>query len=288
MEPRNFEPVSASEELRPWVRRYLYANRMLRSDLTIHAKPTGYSYFSNFFGVNGGDGGVINGRAFDRVSRWFLYGQTSDHDVYFHHRRALQLIVTELSATAHHRLFGIPGHRILGLAAEFEDVAPDQALIAREFFTLGPEAARDDHVREADGFFLRLAENALPADPVIEEAVRLFEMENGAVRIADLCGQLGVASRELNRRFRDVVGVSPKFFGQVMQINWVIGLLYSDDRAKLAQIALDAGFYDQAHFNRAMQRFFQEGPREFLRSDHPAFRSFLAASRRFGPASPAG
>jgi uncharacterized membrane protein YhhN len=53
------------------------------------------------------------------------------------------------------------------------------------------------------------------------------------------------------------------------------------------QIAQDAGFYDQAHFNRAMQRFFREGPREFLQSDHPAFRSFLAASRRFGPSSAA-
>ena len=80
--------------------------------------------------------------------------------------------------------------------------------------------------------------------------------------------------------------MNPKLFAQIMQINWVVGLLYSDDKAGLAQLALDAGFYDQAHFNRAMQRFFREGPREFLQSEHPAFRSFLAGSRRFGPTSP--
>jgi AraC-like DNA-binding protein len=80
--------------------------------------------------------------------------------------------------------------------------------------------------------------------------------------------------------------MSPKRFAQIMQINWVVSLLYANDKAKLAQIAQDAGFYDQAHFNRAMQRFFRQGPRRFLESDHPGYRAFLAASRRFGPAPP--
>jgi methylphosphotriester-DNA--protein-cysteine methyltransferase len=82
------------------------------------------------------------------------------------------------------------------------------------------------------------------------------------------------------------IGLTPKNFARIMQINWVVGLLYSGDAETLTQIAQDAGFYDQAHFNHAMQRFFREGPREFLRSDHAGFRSFLAASRRFGPSSP--
>jgi len=36
-----------------------------------------------------------------------------------------------------------------------------------------------------------------------------------------------------------------------------------------------------------MQRFFQEGPGAFLRSNHVQFKTFLGASRRFGPTSPA-
>lgn len=288
MERGDFEIVSPPERLRPFVRRYLYANRLLQSGVTFHAKPTGYAYFSNFFGQYGGDRGIMDGRAFERVSPWFFFGQITDHDVSFHHAQSLQLIAGELTATAHHRLFGISGRRVLGLAVPLHEAAPDQAPLARECFVLGAEAARDDHVAEANAFASRLAEHALPEDPVVERAVALFETSNGAVRIAEVCDELGVGPRELNRRFTRIVGVSPKFFGRVMQINWVVGLLYANDTAKLAQIAQEAGFYDQAHFNHAMQRFFREGPREFLQSDHPAFRSFLAASRRFGPTSPAG
>jgi AraC-like DNA-binding protein len=98
------------------------------------------------------------------------------------------------------------------------------------------------------------------------------------MRIADVCTDVGIGHRDLSRRFARMVGVSPKLFAQIMQINWVVGLLYADDNARLAQIAQEAGFYDQAHLNRAMRRFFSEGPRQFLQSDHPAYRAFPAAS----------
>lgn len=285
MERGEFEIVVPPDELRPFVRRYLYANRPLEAGMTFHAKPTGYTYFSNFFGQYGGDHGMIDGRAFERVSRWFFFGQITDHEVMFHHAQSLQLIAGELTATGHHRLFGISGRRVLGLAVSLQEAAPEYAPLARECFVLGAEASRDDHVAEANTFVSRLAEHALPEDPVVEQAVALIEAVNGAIRIADVCSEIGVGERQLNRKFNRVVGLSPKHYARILQINWVVGLLYANDTATLSQIAQDAGFYDQAHFNRAMQRFFQEGPREFLQSDHPAFRSFLAASRRFGAAS---
>ncbi|MGQ4659958.1 helix-turn-helix domain-containing protein [Lysobacter sp. F6437] len=285
MESRNFESLPAAEDLRPFVRRYLYANRLLDADLTIQAKPTGYTYFSSFFGGNEGDRWVVDGRAFERTSRWFFFGRITDHDVVFHHARSLRLIVAELSATGAHRLFGIPGQRVLGMAASLREAAPGSAELARKCLVLGPDASSEAHVEESNGFFRRLAGNALPEDPFVERAVSLIESENGAVRIAKVCDRVGIGPRDLHRRFIRIVGVPPKLFARIVQINWVVALLYADDTPALARIAQEAGFYDQAHFNHAMQRFFQEGAREFLHGDHPAFRSFLAASRRFGPGS---
>jgi AraC-like DNA-binding protein len=282
MERGDFEIIPPPEHLRPFVRRYLYANRLLQAGVTFHAKPTGYTYLSNFFGRYGGDRGMMDGRPFERTSRFFFFGQITNHDVSFYHAQSLQLIACELTATAHERLLGIAGERVLGLAAPLDDSAPDIAPVADACFVLGAEAGRDDHVSEANAFFSHLAERALPADPVVERAVTLLEESNGVVRIGEVCAKLDVSPRELNRRFTRIVGVTPKLFGQVLQINWVVGLLYANDTSRLAQIAHEAGFYDQAHFNRAMQRFFREGPLAFLQSNHPAYRSFLAASRRFG------
>lgn len=280
MEGAELETILPPSKLRPFVRRYLYANRPLRSELVFQGKPTGYAYFSSFFGRSRNERGSIDGRPFERISRWFLFGQVTDQDVRFHHATSLRLIIAELTATGHHRLFGLSGQRILGLAASLDEAAPDKVMIARECFVLGEEASRDEHVAEANACFARLAGRALPADPIVEQAVQLLEASNGTMRIGAICERLGVDHRKLNRRFTGVVGLSPKFFARVMQINRVVDLLYSGDGAALARIAQEAGFYDQAHFNHAMQHFFHEGPRAFLRSRHHAFNAFLAGSRR--------
>lgn len=97
--------------------------------------------------------------------------------------------------------------------------------------------------------------------------------------MADLCAELGISRRHLSRKFNQQVGIAPKFFGQVLQINWAIGLLYSGDDESLTHVAQSAGFFDQAHFVHAMQRIFTASPREFLDGDDISLRTFLATSR---------
>ena len=206
-----------------------------------------------------------------------------DHDIAIHHPDTHQALYCELAATALYRLFGVPSDTITGKAPALSEIGEGFEALAREHFVLGPEGTRDQHVGEANTFFLALAGRAGPGDPIVEVAVELFEAANGAVRVADVCQQLGVDPRHLHRRFTHIVGVNPKFFGQALQINWVVGLLYFNDTANLTDIAHTAGFHDLSHFHRAMRRFFQEGPREFLESDHLLFKTFIGASRRFGP-----
>ena len=285
MDPDGIEIVPAPEELRPVVRRYMYLNQRLEEPMVVRPKPTGYTYFANFFGDPPGYYVVIDGQIYPQSSRWHLPGQIVDHDIAVHHPNNHQALYCELSATGLHRLFGVPGEQTTGKAPPLFEIAPDFEALARQHFIRGPESTRDEHIAEANAFFLALAKRAGSGDPLVEDAVALLEAKNGAVRVAEICERLGVDPRQLNRRFNHIVGVNPKFFGQVLQINWVVGLLYFNDAAKLSEIAQDAGFHDQSHFHRAMKRFFSEGPREFLASDHVLFKTFLGASRRFGPTS---
>jgi AraC-like DNA-binding protein len=209
-----------------------------------------------------------------------------DHDIVVEHAEYSGWIACEFTATALYRLFGIPGIRITGAVVPLEEMRPDLAQLACECFVSSWNAPREEHVAEADQFISILAERSMPgADSVIEQAVSMFEAANGAVRVSEICKAVGIGSRQLGRRFTHIVGIGPKHFGQIMQINWVVGLLYFNDKASLTEIAHSAGFYDQAHFNHAMRRFFSEGPSDFLKSDHVAFKTFLGESRRFGPDS---
>jgi AraC-like DNA-binding protein len=285
MDAAEADIVAAPEAIKPFVRRYLYANRLLEAPVTVRPKPTGYSYFVNYFGALP-ELVVVDGESVRSLSRWHVPGQIMDHDIVLRQAAGMQVLWCELAATGPYRLFGVAGERITGKAPPLAELAPHVEPLARANFVRGPEASREEHVAEGNAFFLALAERAGPGDPLVEAAVACFEDAHGAARVADICRQLGVSPRHLNRRFRHIVGIPPKFFGQILQINWVVGLLYFNDTETLTRIAHEAGFYDQAHFGRAMQRFFNTGPGEFLRSNHVLFKEFLGTSRQFGPTSP--
>jgi AraC-like DNA-binding protein len=225
MDGSDIEMVPAPERLRPFVRRYLYANHQFEGPVIIRPKPTGYIYFSNRFGSVDTNFVVVDGHKFPLDSRWHFAGQIIDHDITVHHSQRHEVIYCELSATALHRLFDIPGERITGKAPRLSDMRPEIEPLARAHFVLGPRSARDEHVEEANAFILALAERTGPGDRLVEGAVAMFEAANGAVRVTDICEELGTDQRTLNRRFKHIVGVNPKFFGQILQINWVVGLL---------------------------------------------------------------
>jgi AraC-like DNA-binding protein len=281
----DLDVVMPPEALTPFVRRYIYADVELAHPLAIQPKPTGYMYFVNCFGDSGGDFVSVDGDRRPRWSRWYFVGQIVDHAIRIDYATRLAWIACEFSPTAFYRLFGIPAVRITGMVPPLQAVRPDLASFAEENFRQRLGAPREQHVDELSLFLSKLAERSGAPDPVVERAVAMFEAANGAVRIDDICRAVGVGPRHLNRRFVQLVGIGPKYFGQILQINWVVGLLYFDNQGTLAAIAQEAGFYDQAHFNRAMHRFFREGPREFLKSEHVAFKTFIGASRRFGPGS---
>lgn len=82
-------------------------------------------------------------------------------------------------------------------------------------------------------------------------AVRALEVEP-ETRVRDLCARLGVSRQALARAFHEHVGVSPKTLGRVLRLQRAVRLLARGAaggraRARLADLALDAGYYDQSH-----------------------------------------
>lgn len=92
-------------------------------------------------------------------------------------------------------------------------------------------------------------------DPLIEHARPAFtaHARTGAPSIASIAAQLGLSERQLQRRFRQAVGVSPKRFASLLRFESSLPLINS--QASLAHVAAEAGYADQAHLSRDVSRF---------------------------------
>ena len=279
-----YEMIEVSDELKPFVHRFISMNAKLDQAFDIEAMPTGHMFFSNYFGQKAPQSEF---RFVDHVavpdSRWTLVGQMLSGELFFYEPHRLQYFVCELEPTTCYRLFGVNGSDMAAKAVSLLEVAPHIVSLAEKCFVAGEDASKEEYLREAELFFGELAANAGDEDAMIEDAVALLKTRNGAMTIIDVAKELKVEIRTLNRRFFKVVGLPPKYYAKTLQINWALGQMMSGDNKSLTDIALNAGFFDQAHLSNAVKLFFKQSPNAFLDSKHIELETFFDEISGKGP-----
>jgi AraC-like DNA-binding protein len=106
----------------------------------------------------------------------------------------------------------------------------------------------------------RVASRTRDVDPDVVAALRLMTATGGRERIGVISKEIGTYRRRLERLFKVQVGVGPKEFASLMRFNQVIREV---GQSSWADIALDAGYADQAHFIRDFKRRTGMTPTEF-------------------------
>lgn len=99
-----------------------------------------------------------------------------------------------------------------------------------------------------------LADAARRPDPRLAQVDQVFRaiLSGGAdlTRVMDLAGAVGLSRRGLERLLRDYVGVSPKWVLQRHRVHLAAELLATRPDRELATLAVELGYFDQAHFAR--------------------------------------
>jgi methylphosphotriester-DNA--protein-cysteine methyltransferase len=100
-------------------------------------------------------------------------------------------------------------------------------------------------------------------DPLVAAAVAWLERGTGAKRIDDLTRYIGLSQSALERRFRRIVGISPKKFASLVRLRRAVRLRATG--ADFAAVVLAAGYFDQAHFINDFHRATGSAPDAFFR-----------------------
>ena len=115
----------------------------------------------------------------------------------------------------------------------------------------------------------RLAGAARP-DPRVEHAWARLVRSRGAVPIARARARrpagAGATSPRASAR---QVGLAPKPFARILRFRHAARELVRPDGRSLAEIALDCGYYDQAHLNRDFREFSGRSPTELMAARLP-------------------
>jgi len=85
------------------------------------------------------------------------------------------------------------------------------------------------------------------------------------IRIDELPDKLFISQRQLEREFKDKVGISPKHYLRITRINEVLRLLDDNHEMDLTSVAYYCGYFDQAHFINDFKSITGRKPSIFIR-----------------------
>jgi AraC-like DNA-binding protein len=113
-----------------------------------------------------------------------------------------------------------------------------------------------------------VAERAATA-PEVGWAWRRLRHADGHLRIATLADEVGWSRRHLGERFRAEVGLTPKQAARVLRFEQASRAIRGGGRIDLAELALDCGYYDQAHLSNEWRAMAGCSPRTWIAEELP-------------------
>lgn len=105
------------------------------------------------------------------------------------------------------------------------------------------------------------------ADPLVDGIGRSLATSHWTVR--ELADQSGLTERQLLRRCSDAFGYGPATLRSILRLQRFMGVAQRGAGAGLAEMALEAGYSDQAHLSRECRKISSMTPKELLASEAP-------------------
>jgi AraC-like DNA-binding protein len=179
-------------------------------------------------------------------------------------QHGVELRLTPLGA---HMLLGMPMHELADL------VVPLDAALGRTGAEL-PERLSEAPTWEArfavlDRLLARRLEAARAPAAGVEHAWWRLVGTHGATPVERLAEEVGWSRRHLFARFREHTGLPPKVFARILRFQRAAALMARPDGPSLCELALDCGYYDQAHLNRDFRAFAGRTPTELMAARLP-------------------
>ncbi len=128
--------------------------------------------------------------------------------------------------------------------------------------------------------FLRRLRPQAQDDPAMSRAAARLSEPGSVVDIETLAREAGLSERQFRRRFEAAVGLRPKRFARLVRFQRVFEQRLESDANAWSDVALDCGYYDQAHFNRDFRAFTGVRPRDLVRDADPLTAFFLSVSSK--------
>jgi AraC-like DNA-binding protein len=125
-----------------------------------------------------------------------------------------------------------------------------------------------ERISMIENFLTRKLSEKSHADQPTESVVENILQNQGMVSISQTAKEFGISQRQLERHFRQKIGVSPKFLCRIIRLQNLLNALRKSESKDFSQAAMSFGYYDQSHFIHEFREFAGASPTVFLKEEN--------------------
>jgi AraC-like DNA-binding protein len=152
-----------------------------------------------------------------------------------------------------------PAHELFNRHVPLEDLFDKQKV--QDVKQRLAEATTDQQrIGIVEQFLLAHLKDIQP-DQLILAAIQLIHQSRGAIQISELNRRLMISQSPLEKRFRKLVGTTPKKFASIVRFNAILKQLSGPQ--SLLDICFEHTYFDQAHFSKNFKVYTGESPDTF-------------------------
>ena len=172
-------------------------------------------------------------------------------------------VLVMFSETGAAAFFKQPMHELFGQSLALSDLLLQSQMdvVSEQVSEAGTDAERIKTVENFLVTCLSKKEN----DALVTLAVTLIKQTKGNIKIAALTEKLHISQSRFEKRFRKIVGASPKKFASIVRLKNILSAPAQANR--LIDIGLEAGYFDQSHFIRDFKTFTGQTPEQFFKKE---------------------
>jgi AraC-like DNA-binding protein len=250
----NMHTLLPSAPLRPFIRTYLviesegtFVNRILPdTSLVIAFRFKGQTNYVGDRAMDALPMSVVSGLR--KSARRVSYAKDTGN---------ILVLFKEAGASA---FFKEPLHELFELSLSLDHFVAKQKIADVEEQLAGA-INNEQRIAVVEQFLLSELYGPKP-DQLILTAIQNIHTAKGIIKIKDLANTLYISHDAFEKRFRKITGTSPKQFAAIVRMKSITS--QRQRNLLLSDLAYDAGYFDQPHFNKDFKLFTGQTPTDFF------------------------
>lgn len=199
-------------------------------------------------------------QALQKLPSSFVWGQTK-YGNRISIRGSGHWFEVKLYPWAFELLFGHPAKSLPAVGTSFLHLNKEFERLTEQM-QLAKNAA--EAITRFEDFALKQLQHNRFIQPFLIYSFEQFLNNNGQVKVSSLCQKMNVSRQYFSQYFKEKVGLPPKYYSRILRLRHAVDMTYKAPGKSQTEIALDAGYYDQAHYINDFRTILHQPPQTFF------------------------